>query len=175
MLRRNTYQGLLDDWKFDLIVTRAKCHGFHDHEIDDAIQEVVLDVLAFRYDPAQSNGATESTALTTVIDNRLRMIRRAELRHHKRIERFKLHHGVDESRDRYPQPTEDKTAPLIVDVREAIAKLPPKQQQLCKTLMTGETLADVARRKGGDWHVAARMLAHVRRHFIDAGLKEYLP
>jgi hypothetical protein len=57
----------LDD-KLNLIKSRARLLGFRRHDLEDAVQEVMLAVLEFEYAPEKSNGATETTALTTVID-----------------------------------------------------------------------------------------------------------
>ena len=173
-MRHNEYDGLLDEWKVCLMVSRARRLGFQSDQIDDALQELALDVLAFRFDSAKSNGASEATALTAVIDNRLHMIRRARRRYQKRLATLRAESGVDEARDRWPEPVEDQTAFLVLDVREALARLPPRERRLCKALLAGKTLADVARRNNRDWHVQERLLAHVRRRFADLGLEGWV-
>ncbi len=45
------YDGIIDQWKVDLIIHRAKLLGFRQHEIPDALQEIVLVVIKFEYDP----------------------------------------------------------------------------------------------------------------------------
>jgi len=173
-MRHNNYDGLLEQWKVQLMIRRARRLGFRPDEIDDALQELVLDVLAFRFEPGKSNGATEATALTAVIDKRLRTIRRAWRRYQKYVAALRRERGVDEGRDLWPEPAEDATAILILDVREAIAMLSAKERRLCRALLAGQTLADVARRTGCDWHVPARVLAHVRRQFQALGLEGWV-
>ena len=173
-MRHNKYDGLLDRWKVRLVARRASRLGFRPHEIDDAMQELVFDVLAFRFDLAKSNGASEATALTAVIDNRLRTLRRGWRRYQKHVEALRAELGVDEARDRWPEPEEDETALLVVDGREAVALLSPKERRLCRALLAGQTLADVARQRGCDWHVPARVLAHVRRRFEALGLEGWV-
>lgn len=173
-MRHNEYDGLLEEWKVRLMVSRARRLGFRPDEIDDAMQDTVLDVLAFRFDPAKANGASEATALTAVIDNRLRMVRRAWRRYQKHVEALRVELGVDEARDRWPEPVEDETALLVLDVREALALLSPKERRLCRALLAGQTRADVARHAGRDWHAAARALVHVRRRFQALGLEGWV-
>jgi DNA-directed RNA polymerase specialized sigma24 family protein len=173
-MRHNRYDGLLDRWKVRLMAKRASRLGFRPHEIDDAMQELVLDVMAFRYDPAKSNGASEATALTAVIDNRLRTIRRGWRRYQRHVEALRAKLGGDEVRDRWPEPVEDETALLVLDVREALALLSARERRLCRALLAGQTLAEVARRRGCDWHVRARVLAHVCRRFQALGLEGWL-
>lgn len=173
-MRHNRYDGLLDRWKVRLMARRARRLGFRPDEIDDAMQELVFDVLAFRYDAARSGGASEATALTAVIDNRLRTLRRGWRRYRKHVAALRARSGVDEARGRWPEPVEDETAVLVMDVRGAVALLSAREQRLCRALLAGRTLADVARRRGCDWHVPARVLAHVRRRFEALGLKGWV-
>ena len=60
--------------KLNLIKSRARLQGFRRHSLEDAVQEVALVVLEFEYDAEKSNGATETTALVTVIDRRLKRV-----------------------------------------------------------------------------------------------------
>jgi|OM-RGC.v1.023923642 hypothetical protein len=82
----NGYGDLLEPWKAELIVARARRKGFSGDRVMDAQQEVILDVLAFEYDPDNEAGATEETALTSLIDRKLCFILRGEIRARKREE-----------------------------------------------------------------------------------------
>ena len=65
---------------------RAKRLGIRRHDLEDAQQEIVLDVLDFRFDAAKSNGACERTALTSLIDRRLMTMLRAKRRYAQRVQ-----------------------------------------------------------------------------------------
>ncbi len=171
-MRHNNYDGLLEQWKVRLMASRAKRLGFRPDQIEDAQQELVLDVLAFRFDPLRSNGATEATALTALIDKRLRAIQRASRRYRNRLTGLKAQLGVDEARDRWPHPVEDMTELLVMDVREAVSRLPSPQRRLCKALIREGSLARVARRDRCGWHTVGRSVEGLRRRL--AGLKGWV-
>ena len=73
--------------KLDLVKSRARIMGFRRHDLEDAVQEVMLSVLEFQYDPEQPNGGTETTALITVIDRRLLILKRAKRRYAGLVDR----------------------------------------------------------------------------------------
>ncbi len=58
-----SYDGLVERWIVDLIAARARRMGFRTGEIPDIQQQIILEVMAFRFDADKSNGAKESTAL----------------------------------------------------------------------------------------------------------------
>lgn len=170
----NDYGNLVEKWKVKLIVTRARRMGFRADEIEDAQQEIVLDVMAFRFDAGRSNGAAEPTALTALIDNRLRSIRRARRRYEKQLERLKADLGVDEARDRRPQPEEDQRHLLVVDVRSAVARLAGRQRAICDALAAGDSLRDAAAKARCCRDTTARVAAELRRQFRNAGLSAWV-
>jgi hypothetical protein len=51
--------------------------GFRRQDLDDVQQQVSIALLQFNFDEARSNGASERTAITAVIDRQLRKIRRS--------------------------------------------------------------------------------------------------
>ncbi len=74
------YRRLVEQWKVELNERRARKKGFRPDEVDDVLQDVLPVVVAFRFEPERSNGATETTALVAVIDKRLAHIRRGHAR-----------------------------------------------------------------------------------------------
>jgi len=48
------YDGLIEQWKVDLIITRAKLMQIPRHDLPDVLQEIVPDLIEFRYDPNNS-------------------------------------------------------------------------------------------------------------------------
>ncbi len=61
-MNRHAYEGVVDHWKVDLIRTRARRLGVRRHDLEDAQQEIALDVQKFHFKSAKSNGACERTA-----------------------------------------------------------------------------------------------------------------
>jgi len=76
----------IERWKLELIRARAFRRGLRDGELDDALQEIAIEVMSFRFQPERSNGASEATAVMAVIDRRLSMIRRRQRRYRQRFE-----------------------------------------------------------------------------------------
>ncbi len=73
---KNNYASVIEKWKVDLIVSRARRLGFRRQDLDDAQQQIVVELLSFEFDPTRSNGATEETAVTALIDHQLLSLRR---------------------------------------------------------------------------------------------------
>jgi DNA-directed RNA polymerase specialized sigma24 family protein len=155
------YDGLVDTWKVNLIVQRAKRHGFKPHEIPDALQEVVLVLLEFQYDPDQANGATERTALTTVIDNRLRKMKRSAARYRKHLECL----GQDAT-----ELSREEVNPLAIDVASVVTDLSEREQLICRGLADGLSKAELAKQMGCGWHTIDRIVRGLRNRFEQLGL-----
>jgi len=155
------YDGLVDNWKVKLIVQRATRHGFKAHEIPDALQEVVLVLLEFKYEPDQANGATERTTLTSVIDNCLKNMKRSAARYRKHIEGL----GHDANELSYE---EDK--PLTMDVGSVVAELSEREQVVCRGLANGLSKAQLANQMGCGWHTIDRIVRSLRERFEQLGL-----
>jgi len=160
-MERLNYDGLVEQWKVDLIVGRAKCMGFRNDEIPDIQQEIILDVLEFRYDPTKSNGAKERTALQTLIDNRLRHIRRTTMREKAKVERI---------RDQIRQSCDDAEQQCALDVHDAVAALSPREQVVCRALAEGRSKHEIAKQMGWGWHTVDRLVRRIRDHFEKVGL-----
>ena len=161
----NDYSGVLEPWKVRLICRRARRMGFRKCELDDVQQQVVLALLDFRFDDAKSNGASEVTALTSVIDRQLAMIRRSETRIQQRLETaaktcdecYEMHEMV-----------------LAMDVATAIESLPELDQQICRELSLGNSVNQLAKTLGIGWHAARTHIEAIRRHFEQVGLSQSL-
>lgn len=160
-MRTLSYDGLVEQWKVDLIVRRARRMGFRRDELPDIQQEIVMDVLEFRYDPARSNGAKERTVLQTLIDNCLRHIKRTAMRDRAKVERF---------RDRVEETYDATEQELALDVRDAVADLPPRERDVCRALADGCSRHEIARQLGCGWHTVDRLIRRIRDHFQKIGL-----
>ena len=162
-MKRLDYTGVLEDWKANLIFRRAKRLGFRPDEIDDAHQAVVMDVMAFEFDEAKSNGATEATALTKLIDNLLTKIIRGKNRYRANIERYEKEAPLSYD----PVPTMECGA----DVRSVMEALSPRDRQVCEAVGQGHPITDVAEMLGCTWHTVKRAVARVQKRFRDCDLE----
>jgi RNA polymerase sigma factor (sigma-70 family) len=164
-MERLNYDGLVEQWKVDLIVGRAKCMGFRNDEIPDVQQEIILDVLEFQYDPNKSNGAKERTVLQALIDNRLRHIRRTAMREKAKVERIK---------DQVRQTCDNAEQQCALDVQDVVADLTPREQVVCRALAEGRSKHEIAKQMGCGWHTVDRLVRHIRDHFEKIGLDGWI-
>jgi len=156
----NDYRGVVADWKVELLVRRAKKMGFRRHDLEDVQQEVILDVMKFEYDPSRSNGASEETALTAVIDKRLKMMVRGRKREQQRMEVIAPRQATE-----YPPPDG-----LALDVNDVTSRLSPDDQAVCRAMSEGECPRQIAVRLGWSWRRVEQAIARIRQHFTAAGL-----
>ena len=155
------YDGVIEQWKVDLITHRAKLLGFRAHELPDALQEAVLVVLEFEYDPNHANGATERTALVPIIDNRLRKMKRSATRYRAHLERL----GQSA-----PEFSREEVDPRVLDVASVVADLTEREQAVCRGLADGLSKAQIARELGCGWHTVERIIRRLRQRFEELGL-----
>lgn len=158
--------------KLDLVKSRARIMGFRRHDLEDAMQEVMLSVLEFQYDPDQPNGGSEATALTTVIDRKLVSLKRVNRRHARIAQR-----ATDEL-DASCQGFED--GPCIEDdsaerrltseeIASIIATMDDDMQQVCRLLMDGHSENAIAEQLGMGWQRVARLVSLIRERLEAAG------
>jgi len=155
------YDGLIEPWKVDLIVRRARLLGMRRHEIPDVLQVMVPDLMEFRYDPANGNGAQERTVLTAVIDNRLRKMKRSAGRYQGHLRRFGY------TQDKFSR---DEVNPLPSDLADAVAGLTPDEQTVCRGLAAGLSRTAIAEQQGWGWHKVDRLIKGIREQFAALGL-----
>lgn len=167
----NKYDGLLEEWKLRLILDRARRKGIRPEDIADAQQEIVPQILAFRYDDAKSNGASESTALTSLIDRRLAFFQRRQARLRRKQRRYRYSDSDEgELLDDVPVPSETETVSLAIDVREAVAGLTPHEQLICCALAQRQSCAKIAARLGISRYKVRRHVEAIRERFTDRGV-----
>ena len=157
------YDGLVEEWKVDLIAARARRMGFRWDEIPDIQQRIIMEVLAFEFD--ESNGAKESTALQAIIDNNLKKMCRTTARYRSHLERL-----VHER----PLETDFIAEECAIDVRLAVAQLPEREQTVCQALAAGCSKHEIAQRLQCGWHTVDRLILRIREHFRDIGLDGYV-
>lgn len=170
------YTPVVESWKVELIVSRAKRLGFRRHDVEDAVQDIVLDVMGFRFEAERSNRATEATALTALVDRRLKSLLRAKCRYHGLLERAgeELLRGGDNFCE--GQPTFDSTdqQQLALDVRDSLEQLPPLERIICLALSRGESISAIARRLGCCWQTVDRLVSCIRERFETGGLAGWI-
>lgn len=154
------YDGLVEPWKVDLIVSRAKRLGFRRHDLEDVQQDLILDVARFRYDTVRSNGATEATALTALVDNRLKKLIRTEARYRAHLENHarEPERAREQAADTYP-----------ADVWKVVETLAPRERAVCNALAQGCSRQELARTLGCGWHTVNRLMRRIRERFGQFG------
>lgn len=160
----NDYGKEIEPWKIKLALSRIRRFGFPKHEWNDLLQELVMEILQFRYEPQRSNGAKESTALCALINNQLSTIRRAKEREWNKLAEYA-------ARLRASAPSYvDRTA-LRLDVREVLGTLTPRQRSVCAGLSQGDSIRQIARSLDCAWHTVKRAFEAIRERFQAMGFK----
>jgi len=137
------YDGVLEQWKVDLIAARAKQLGFGKHDWPDLMQRLVLILRRFKYDPANVNGAQESTVVQALIDRHLLFVRRTAARYQNKIEFASARtEPMCEPEDEY----------LALDVRRVVETLTEWEQAVCRELAANYSMEEIANRLGCSWH-----------------------
>jgi len=176
-MHQNEYADTAERWKVALLVRRAKRMGFRRDELDDVQQTVVLKMADFKFDPEKANGASETTALTGMIDRQLRTMRRAKLRYRRRLDQMRAESGCADDQhatNEELQPSYEEPTALVCDVREAVAGLGPRDRQLCTALAAGQSVDEIAKGLGCGWHTVQRRIARIREHFCRIGLDDWI-
>lgn len=148
--------------QYALTKGRAVQRGFRGDDLDDAVQQAMSEIIQFKFDPTRSNGAKESTALTAIIDRQLNKYRRGCGRHRTNLNKLKL------LRTQSPDP---RDIDLQMDVRAAIAGLPPQERSICEKLAEGKSIREIAREQRCGWHTANQIVIRIRDHFNALGLR----
>jgi DNA-directed RNA polymerase specialized sigma24 family protein len=172
---QNRYGQLVEPWKVNIVIVQARKKGFRDDEMDDALQEIIPAMMAFRFDPSRSNGATKRTALTALVNNRLTFIQRGRARRTRHHERYMEHIGF--TGETKIQEVPDKVTPddvvLAIDVQDAVAGLPTQEQAVCEALARGDKHLSIAKSMGIPPCRVNRMIGCIRKRFSVAGLNAW--
>lgn len=169
----NAVERLTLDDKLNLIKSRARLMGFRRHDLEDAVQEVMLTVLEFEYDVEKSNGATETTALTTVIDRRLNLLRRSQRRYAGLIERATdrlavEYQGCEDGPFELDRTGEERVA--SAELEDVIATMDDEMQQVCRLMMQGMLTRGISRRLKMGWNRVDELISTIRERLEAAGL-----
>ena len=150
--------------------------GIKKQDRDDLVQELMLRLLqSLRlFDAAQADRKSFVTAVVERNAAKILRDRRAKKRDGGRIDWLDvLLEALDE------EPTDlaidDRAAgqaDLAIDVADLLARLPAGLRDLAERLKT-QTLSQVAREMGVPRSTLQRRVARLRRHFEEAGLRNY--
>lgn len=158
--------------KLELVRSRARIMGFRRHDLEDAVQEVMLSVLKFQYDSEQPNGGTETTALITVIDRRLLLLKRARRRYAGLVDRATAFLAAECHGFKDGPCVDDHRAEqhlLSEEVDAVVVSMDDEMQQVARLLMDGVSTKAVAEQLGMSWHRADRIVNAIRERFEAAG------
>ena len=169
---RNSYSGVLEDWKVALILERARGKGFRQDELDDVQQEVALAVIGFHFDPAKANGASEAAVLRVLIDKQLTFIQRGCARAKNRVKKYQELHGATANGGAPPavEPDHAEALALSMDVQGVMAKLSPKEKAVCAELAKGAPLKEIAKALGYSRYEVQMLIGRIREQFEEAGM-----
>ncbi|MCL2640334.1 MAG: helix-turn-helix domain-containing protein [Phycisphaerales bacterium] len=161
----NNYAGMVPPEILELIARRVRYYRIRADELDDLQQQIVPLLMEFRYDPAIANGASETTAMTAVIDNQIKVHKRSNRRHQRRIERMQTQ--VRES-------TTDPTVDLRLDMERTLMQLSPQDRAICQHLAQGHSTTDIAQRLNCCRATVDHAVRRVRQVFEEAGLQIWI-
>lgn len=163
----NTQNPLSIEQKLELIRSRAVQLGLRRHDLEDAIQEAMLELLEFSPDPDKTNGASESTILTKVIDRRLFKWLRDRSHHQEIVERSWM---MLPSEDELLTDSRIESSDTEIDVATLVSGLPEFEQRVARMLTEGHTATSIARELGVDRRVTNAAVESIRTRFEEAGL-----
>ncbi|WP_058868173.1 sigma factor [Chloracidobacterium thermophilum] len=189
------YEGI-DEYAVQIIKYKARQLvgrvGFTESDREDLEQEMLMDLLQRlpKYNPDR---AQRNTFIARVVEHKIATIieaRKAGLRDYRlcncslndrledeeggSVERMETIDQEDYLRrtGRLSRPASE-LRDLSLDVRKAIAKLPPELRELCKRLDT-DTVTEISRDTGIPRGTIYESINKLRAIFEDAGLRDYL-
>jgi len=168
---KNDYGDLLEAWKTDLIVKRAKAKGFRRHELPEVQQDVVLAVVGFKFDREKSNGASERTALTAIIDKQLSHLVRTRARRHAAMDRRLHHFKFRHTGHAEPKHTDhEQGVDLQSDVERLMSRLSPTERNVADRLAHAMPRIRIARELGISRYEVDGIVDAIRATFVAGGL-----
>lgn len=168
----NSYVGIVEPEVTRLIVRHARRLRIHGDEIDDLQQQIVPQLAGFHFDVARSNGASLTTALTSVIDRQVKAYLRAKHRYRKRLYRLHAMCTAGLRCDDFveqPEPTD-----LRMDLRAAMEPLSQRDRAICQFLSEGLSIKAIAKQLRCGRDTIGRAILRIRDQFIAAGLKAWV-
>jgi hypothetical protein len=161
-----------EDWKSELILKIARRKGFQAHELNDAHQQIQLEILNYKFDPRKAHGATERQIMSLLIEKKLTHIQRSEARRRKHIEKIRRVCGPSrfQSHSDEAHIKHENRFELRIDIEKALQDLAPLEQRVCEALSTGESRLQLSKRFKLSRHRINQIIDRIREQFINLGL-----
>lgn len=153
--------------KLELIRSRAVRLGLRRHDLEDAIQEAMLELLEFSPDPDKTNGASESTILTKVIDRRLFKWVRDRSHHQEIVERSWL---MLPSEEELLTDSSVDASDSAMDVATVLTSLSDFEQSVARMLSDGHSPYAIADELGAGRRAVNAAVEVIRERLGEAGL-----
>jgi len=165
-------QGTIEKWKSDLILEIARRKGFKRDDLDDAYQQLVLIVIEFDFDATHNSGASERTALTSLIVNQLNMIMRSEGRRRNHVQKIRrvCGPGQYEPLSSGEHMSYEREFELGIDVRTVVSRVSNLERAVCEALAQGTPRYALAKNLGISRYEVDRIVDGLREQFANAGL-----
>lgn len=170
---KKQYVGVFDEWKIDLALGRIRTLGFAKSDWPDLMQELAIEMMGFRHDPAKANGATEETVFYEIINRTLLYQMRTRCRDAAKLDGYARELGV-KADGTGEEPSCEFTTPLKMDVEDVCRGLSEFDQKVCKGLASGGTKVEIASELGCDWHTVKKAIKRIRAYFEARGLRDWV-
>jgi hypothetical protein len=157
------YVGGMEEWQIKLAIARMMHFRVPQEAWPDTMQELAIVVHEFRFDAGKAHAASEETILCRLLDNRIRMLARANARRLAMLERLGLMTQNEEDDHRPDGIASD------AEVRELVAALTPLQQRICRGMMAGLSELQIASATGRHYTTICRQVGHIRQAFAVRG------
>jgi RNA polymerase sigma factor (sigma-70 family) len=168
------YDGVIETWKVKLAVSRIRAFRLPKDEWEDALQDIAIAILQFRFDPTKANGAKESTALCSLINNILRMTVRLKERDRRRLDKYASGQSHAFDQETGEPIAEDSPASLRMDVAAAVKAMTSFERSVCTRLCRGDSMKAIAKQLRCDRGRIRRTVATIRRRMRQAGIDGWL-
>lgn len=132
------YAGGMEDWQIKLAIARIMYFKLPQEVWQDTMQELAVVVLEFRYDAEKAHAASEKTILCRLMDNQIRMLARSNARRQAMQERLS---EMSQSEEDMHSPDDSATEG---ELQHIVAMLTPLQQEICRGLMDGMSICQIA-------------------------------
>lgn len=167
-----SYGDLVEQWKVDLIVQRARYFGVPEHDWADIQQSIILEILNFKYDPQHRLGAEERTVLTSLIDNKIIDLLRKQTVQDEHYQEFLKELGLTDPQEEALAYSENNA--LCYDIQDAMAHLSGNEKAVCIGLMAGCSIRQIAQKIHCRRESIQHMIQNIRRVFKELGVHKWV-
>ena len=170
---RNKYDGLIEEWKVDLVRSRAKKWGFLEDDVPDLEQQAALELLKVQFKPDEYAGVQEKTLVVEVIDRMLKMVMRNRKRDVRRVnylaELIESAEGLVTEKSVLGKLGTTRTE-MRLDVERALMGLSEEERTIIGRLGEGDSQAEIARSMGSSKAKVNETVMRLREKFRRWGI-----